>query len=160
MPSVLRREGHLSYKYFNLPLDIAEPIKQSCSVRFMPNFRDLICKPYNFEKGSDAMTISKLVLSQVLLKLASYIAIYTMWNFFKHGVFSGLYFLVLGMSIGKYRAEKTPYLNIFHAVLIKQIVTNIICSKTIRYKTFFVIQILIEFHRKSSLKLGTAFTHT
>ena len=30
--------------------------------------------------------------------------------------FSGLYFPVFGLSTGKYRPEKTPYLDTFHAV--------------------------------------------
>ena len=35
----------------------------------------------------------------------------------KYGVFSGLYFSVFSPNIGKYRPEKTPYLDTFHAVM-------------------------------------------
>ena len=37
----------------------------------------------------------------------------------KYGVFSGPYFNVFGMNTGKYGPEKSPYLDTFHAVLIK-----------------------------------------
>ena len=33
----------------------------------------------------------------------------------KYGVFSGPYFPVFGMNTGKYRPEKTPYFDTFHA---------------------------------------------
>ena len=35
----------------------------------------------------------------------------------KYGFFSGPYFTVLGLNTGKYRPEKTPYLNTFDAVV-------------------------------------------
>ena len=35
---------------------------------------------------------------------------------FKHGVFSGPYFPVFGLNIGKYGPEKFPYFDTFHAV--------------------------------------------
>ena len=35
----------------------------------------------------------------------------------KHGVFSGPYFHVLGLYVGKYGPEKTPYLDTFHTVV-------------------------------------------
>ena len=35
----------------------------------------------------------------------------------KHGVFTGPYFLVFGLNIGKYGPEKPPYLDTFHAVI-------------------------------------------
>ena len=37
-------------------------------------------------------------------------------KFHNTGYFSGLYFHVSGLNTGKYRPEKTPYLDTFHAV--------------------------------------------
>ena len=34
----------------------------------------------------------------------------------RYGVFSGPYFPLFGLNTGKYRPEKSPYLNTFHAV--------------------------------------------
>ena len=49
---------------------------------------------------------------------------FTAWKVFKYGVFSGLYYNVFGMNIGKYGSEKTPYLDTFHAVFFT--VTNLL----------------------------------
>ena len=38
------------------------------------------------------------------------------WNVSKYGVFSGPYFPIFGLNIGKYGPEKIPYLDTFHAV--------------------------------------------
>ena len=38
---------------------------------------------------------------------------------FKYRVFSSHYFPVFGLNTAKYGPEKTPYLDIFHAVVIK-----------------------------------------
>ena len=35
----------------------------------------------------------------------------------KYGVISGPYFLVFGLKTGKYRPEKTPYLDTFHTMV-------------------------------------------
>ena len=35
----------------------------------------------------------------------------------KYGVFSGPYFPVFGLNTRKYRPEKSPYLDTFHAVI-------------------------------------------
>ena len=40
----------------------------------------------------------------------------TGWKVSKYGVFSGPYFSEFGMNTEKYRPEKTPYLDPFHAV--------------------------------------------
>ena len=40
----------------------------------------------------------------------------TAWKVFKYGVFSGPYFPVFGLNIGKYEPEKTPYWDTFHVV--------------------------------------------
>ena len=40
----------------------------------------------------------------------------TAWKVSKYGVFRGPYFRVFGLNTEKYRPEKTPYLDIFHAV--------------------------------------------
>ena len=40
----------------------------------------------------------------------------TPWNVSKCGVISGPYFPVFGLNTGKYRPERTPYLDTFHAV--------------------------------------------
>ena len=51
----------------------------------------------------------------------SYIRLCLLWKVSKYLVFSGPYFLVFGLnterkSPGKYRPEKTPYLDTFHTV--------------------------------------------
>ena len=38
----------------------------------------------------------------------------------KYGVFSGPHFPVFGLNTGKYRPEKTLYLDTFHAVIVIQ----------------------------------------
>ena len=40
----------------------------------------------------------------------------TSWKVCKYGDFSVPYFPVFGPNTGKYRPEKTPYLDTFHAV--------------------------------------------
>ena len=40
----------------------------------------------------------------------------TAWKVSKYGVFSGSYFPVFSPNMGKYGPEKTPHLDIFHAV--------------------------------------------
>ena len=40
----------------------------------------------------------------------------TAWKVSKYGVFSGLYFSVFGLNVGKYRPKETPYLDTFHAM--------------------------------------------
>ena len=40
------------------------------------------------------------------------------WKVSKYGVFSGPYFPVFSPNTGKYRPEKTPYLDTFHTVFI------------------------------------------
>ena len=42
----------------------------------------------------------------------------TAWKVSKNRVFSGPYFPVFGLNTGKYGPEKTPYLDIFHAVIV------------------------------------------
>ena len=37
----------------------------------------------------------------------------------KYGVFSGPYFPVFSPNTGKYEPEKTPFLDTFHAVIVK-----------------------------------------
>ena len=37
------------------------------------------------------------------------------WKVSKYGIFSGRYFLVLGLNTGKYVPEKTPYLDTSHS---------------------------------------------
>ena len=41
---------------------------------------------------------------------------FTAWKVSKYGIFSGPYFPVFGLNIGKYGPEKTLYLNFFHTV--------------------------------------------
>ena len=41
----------------------------------------------------------------------------TAWKVSKYGVISGPYFLVFGLKTGKYRPEKTPYLDTFHTMV-------------------------------------------
>ena len=43
----------------------------------------------------------------------------------KYGVFSGPYFPVFGVNTGNYGPEKTPYLDIFHAILEMHSLSNI-----------------------------------
>ena len=43
----------------------------------------------------------------------------------KYGVFSGPYFPVFGLNTGKYRLEKTPYLDTFYAVFLAQLLLEI-----------------------------------
>ena len=43
---------------------------------------------------------------------------FTAWKVSQYGFFSGPYFPVFGLNIGKYRPEKTPYLDTFHAVFL------------------------------------------
>ena len=43
--------------------------------------------------------------------------IFTAWKVSKYRVFSGPYFPVFGLNTRKYRPEKTPYLDTFHAVI-------------------------------------------
>ena len=45
---------------------------------------------------------------------------HTAWKVSKYGVFSGPYFPVFRANAGKYRPEKTPYLDTFHAVSVKK----------------------------------------
>ena len=45
----------------------------------------------------------------------------TAWNMSKYKVISGPYFPVIGLNIGKYWPEITPYLDTFHAVTFFQI---------------------------------------
>ena len=44
--------------------------------------------------------------------------IHTAWKVSKYEVFSGPYFPVFGLNIGKYGPEKTPHMNTLHAVLL------------------------------------------
>ena len=44
------------------------------------------------------------------------------WKVSKYEVFSGPYFAVFGLNTGKYRPEKTSYLDTFHAVKVVIIV--------------------------------------
>ena len=46
---------------------------------------------------------------------------YTAWKVSKKGVISGLYFSVFSTNTGKYGREITPYLDIFHAVLVGEL---------------------------------------
>ena len=43
---------------------------------------------------------------------------YTVRKVIKYEVFSGQFFPVFGPNTGKYLTEKTPYLDIFHVVLL------------------------------------------
>ena len=47
------------------------------------------------------------------------------WKVSKYRVFSGPYFPVFGLNTGKYGPEKTPYLDIFHAVIAMLHTSNI-----------------------------------
>ena len=49
------------------------------------------------------------------------------WKVSKYGVFPGPYFPVFSPNTGKYRPEKTPYLDNFHAV--KHLRWNVFCEK-------------------------------
>ena len=42
---------------------------------------------------------------------------YTAWKMSKYGAIFGPYFPSFGLNMGKYRPEKTPYLDTFHTVL-------------------------------------------
>ena len=42
----------------------------------------------------------------------------TTWKVSKYGLFSGPYFSVFSSNTGKYGPEKTPYLHVFHSVMI------------------------------------------
>ena len=46
---------------------------------------------------------------------------YTAWKVSKKGVISGLYFPVFSTNTGKYGREITPYLDIFHVVLVGEL---------------------------------------
>ena len=63
----------------------------------------------------------------------------TAWKVSKYRIFSGLYFPVLRLDTGKYRPEKTPYLNTFYAVKLKNQIAkawnvwNLILGSLIKY---------------------------
>ena len=54
------------------------------------------------------------------------------WKAFKYWVFSGLYFLVFGLNMGKYESEKTPYSETFHRSI--YFVKYVISNKVATYK--------------------------
>ena len=54
------------------------------------------------------------------------------WKAFRYWVFSGLYFLVFGLNMGKYESEKTPYSETFHRSI--YFVKYVISNKVATYK--------------------------
>ena len=67
--------------------------------------------------------IDSLIVAKICIKTLSgmrkeriYKKITIAWKVSKYGGFSGTYFPVFGLNAGKYGPEKTPYLDIFHAV--------------------------------------------
>ena len=59
----------------------------------------------------------------------------------KYGDFSVLYFSVFSPNTGKYRSEKTPYLDTFYAVIVSTTFTLVFCFKHFnsnRYFDFFL----------------------
>ena len=72
----------------------------------------------------------------------------TTWNGFKHGVFSGPYFPVSSPNTGKYRPEKTSYLDPFHAVLISHFFLGI---HLFRNRSKYCIYRIFHFSRASKL---------
>ena len=71
-------------------------------------FRRVLQSIWNVEEFSS----SDVIIAVIELLSKSIIA----WKVSKYGVFFGPYFPVFGLNTGKYRAEKSPYLDTFHAV--------------------------------------------
>ena len=65
-------------------------------------------------------TINLLHEMQFSISLCKKFVVQTLaaWKVSKYRVFSGPYFPVFGLNTGKYGPEKTPYLDIFHAVIV------------------------------------------
>ena len=51
------------------------------------------------------------------IRTSKIIVIIALWKVSKYGDFSGPYFPVFGLNTEKYRPEKAPYLDAFHAML-------------------------------------------
>ena len=79
----------------------------------------LLSQKFSSEMCNSILNIS-LRMAVVMILMAGIIFnlhnIITEWKVSEYGVFSGPYFLVFGLNGRKYRSEKTPYLDTFHAV--------------------------------------------
>ena len=61
----------------------------------------------------------------------------TVWKVSKYGVFSGTHVPVFGLNARKYGPVKTPYFDIFHAVLIQSLISDAGLMRN-NFKWFFV----------------------
>ena len=77
----------------------------------------------------------------------------------KYGDFSGPYFNVFGMNTGKYGPEKSPYLDTFHAVLIKFIYVYVFMHWSWQSYCFVLLCFEIKWWEQGPLMLLWCLTH-
>ena len=63
----------------------------------------------------------------------------------KNDVFPGQYFLVFGLIAGKYRPEKIPYLDTFHAVFFAEKSLKVVPLTSVEHGDLFDIFLELDF---------------
>ena len=78
----------------------------------------------SFWPSTEYFEKTEKIVERILESIIVNIDTKTAWKVSKYGVFSGLYFRAFGLNTGKYRPEKTPYVDTFHTVKDRSIVAH------------------------------------